>query len=116
MLDVIWIDDGRYVILPLYVDEMLIARSNMHDINVLKRKLASSFVMKDLGVVKQILGMRITRDMKNQKLIFSQSDYAEKVLERFGMQNAKPVSIPLVSHFRLCKDMCPKAQEEIDYM
>ena len=43
---------------------MLVTGSNMHDINVLKRKLAKSFVMKDLGVTKQILGMRITRDRK----------------------------------------------------
>ena len=28
----------------------------LQDINVLKRKLAKSFVMKDLGATKQILG------------------------------------------------------------
>jgi hypothetical protein len=51
--------------LLLYVDGMLVAGSNMHDINVLKRKLANSFAMKDLGAANKILGMRITRDMKN---------------------------------------------------
>ena len=40
---------------------MLIAGSNMQDINVLKRKLAKSFVMKDLGAIKKILGMRIKK-------------------------------------------------------
>jgi hypothetical protein len=50
---------------------MLVAGSNMQEINVLKRKLANSFVMKDFGVAKQILGMRITRDKKNHKLILS---------------------------------------------
>ena len=43
---------------------MLVAGSNMQDINVLKIKLAKSFEMKDLGATKQILGMRITRDKK----------------------------------------------------
>ena len=47
---------------------------------MLKRKLAKSFAMKDLGVAKQILGMRITRDKKNHKLMFSQGEYIEKVL------------------------------------
>ena len=42
------------------VDDILVAGSNMQDINVLKRKLAKSFAMKDLGAAKQILGMRIT--------------------------------------------------------
>jgi len=50
-----------YIILLLYVDDMRVAWSNMQEINVLKRKLANSFSMKDLGVAKQILGMRISR-------------------------------------------------------
>ena len=104
------------MILSLYVDDMLVVGSNMQEINVLKRKLANSFAMKDLGVAKQILGMRITRDRKNRKLTLSQSEYIEKVLERFKMQDAKPVSTPLASHFKLTKEMCPKTQEEIDYM
>ena len=67
--------------------------------------------MKDLGAAKQILGMRITRDRKNRKLTLSQSEYIEKVLERFRKQDAKPVSTPLASHFKLTKEMCPKTQE-----
>ena len=64
---------------------MLVARSNMHDINVLKRKLAKSFAMKDLGVAKKILDMRITREKKICKLTLSQGEYIGKVLERFIM-------------------------------
>lgn len=32
-------------------------------------------------------------------MILSQSEHMEKVLESFIMQNAKPSSIPLASHF-----------------
>lgn len=66
---------------------------------MLKRKLTNTFAMKDLDAAKQILGMRITRDMKNHKLTLYESEYIEKVLKRFNMQNAKPVSIPLTSNF-----------------
>jgi hypothetical protein len=38
------------------------------------------------------------------------------VLERFRMQNEKIVSTPLANHFKLTKEMCPKTQEEIEYM
>ena len=62
--------------------------------------------MKDLGATKQILGMRITRDRKNRKLTLSQGEYIEKVLQRFRMQNAKPIITPLASHFKLSKKMC----------
>ena len=50
------LDNGKYIILLLYVDDILVAGSNMQYINVLKRKLAKSFAMKDLGAAKQILG------------------------------------------------------------
>ena len=79
------VDDGRYIILLLYIGHMLVVGSNMQGINVLKRKLVNSFEMKDLGAAKQILGMRITRDKKIHKLTLSQSEYIEKVLERFRM-------------------------------
>ena len=75
---------------------------------MLKRKLAKSFVMKDLGVAKRILGMRIKRDGKICKLTLSQGEYIEKVLHRFRMQNEKLVSTYLASHFKLSKEMCPE--------
>ena len=105
-------NDGSYIILLLYVDDLLVAGSNMQEINALKRKLANSFAMKDLGAAKQILGMRITRDRKNHKLTMSQSEYIEKVLKRFSMENEKPISIPLAIHFKLSKEECPKTQKE----
>jgi hypothetical protein len=61
------IENGSFIILLLYVDDMLVAGNNMQDINVLKKKLDNSFVMKDLGATKKILGMRITRDKKIAK-------------------------------------------------
>ena len=93
------------------MDDLLFVGSNIEDINVLKWKLAKSFVIKDLGAAKQILAMRITRDRKNHKLTLSQGEYIEKVLQSFRMQNEKPVSAPLAIHFKLSKDMCPETQE-----
>jgi hypothetical protein len=62
------LENGSFIILLLYVDDILVAGSNMHDVNVLKNKLANSFAIKDLGATKKILGTRITRDRKNRKL------------------------------------------------
>ena len=94
-------NDGSYIILLLYVDDMLVAGSNMREINVPRRKLATSFAMKDLGATKQILGMRITRDRKNRKLTLSHNEYIQKVSKIFNMHNAKLVSTPFSSHFKL---------------
>ena len=50
------LDDDSYIILCLYVDDMLETGSNMDHIKGLKRQLAHAFAMKDLRVEKQILG------------------------------------------------------------
>ena len=62
------LENGSYIILLLYVDDILVVGYNMQDINVLKNKLSNSFAMKDLGATNKILGMRITIDRKNCKL------------------------------------------------
>ncbi|CAA0830979.1 Uncharacterized mitochondrial protein AtMg00810 [Striga hermonthica] len=56
----------------------------------LKKKLAKSFEMKDLGPAKQILGMQIMRDRKSKRLWLSQERYVNRILERFNMKSAKP--------------------------
>ncbi|RVW73464.1 Retrovirus-related Pol polyprotein from transposon TNT 1-94 [Vitis vinifera] len=108
--------DNSYIILLLYVDDMLIVGSDIEKINNLKKQLSKQFAMKDLGAAKQILGMRIIRDKANGTLKLSQSEYVKKVLSRFNMNEAKPVSTPLGSHFKLSKEQSPKTEEERDHM
>ncbi|CAL8990447.1 unnamed protein product, partial [Prunus brigantina] len=71
-------DDGEFIILLLYVDDMLIVGQNSDKISKLKKELSKSFAMKDLGPAKRILGMSITRDRKNWKSRLSQESYIEK--------------------------------------
>ena len=108
--------DNSYIILLLYVDDMLIVESSIEEINDLKKQLSKQFAIKDLGAAKQILGMRIIRDKANGTLKLSQSEYVKKVLNRFNMNEAKPMSTPLGIHFKLSKEQSPKIEEERDPM
>ena len=56
---------SSYIILLLYVDDMLIVGSSTKEINNLKKQLSKQFAIKDLRAAKKILGMRITRDKAN---------------------------------------------------
>jgi hypothetical protein len=96
----------------LYVDDMLIAAKSIVKVNKLKILLSREFDMKDLGAIQKILGMEIRRDRDAKRLWLSQVDYVKKMLERFNVENAKPVSIPLANHFRLSTSQCPKKVEE----
>uniref|UniRef100_A0A2N9J916 CCHC-type domain-containing protein n=1 Tax=Fagus sylvatica TaxID=28930 RepID=A0A2N9J916_FAGSY len=110
------LEDGSYIFLLLYVDDMLIAAKSMCEVNRLKSLLHKEFEMKDLGAAKKILGMEIRRDREARKLWLSQKNYIRKVLEKFSMLDAKPVSTPLANHFRLSGSQCPKNEEEIENM
>ncbi|KAG8472415.1 hypothetical protein CXB51_035361 [Gossypium anomalum] len=108
--------DGSFVYLLLYIDDMLIAAKDKGEIRKVKAQLSEEFEMKDLGPAKKILGIEILRDIKASKLYLSQKGYIEKVLCRFNMQSAKPVSTPLVAHFRLSSALSPQSDDEIEYM
>ena len=60
--------------------------------------------------------MRINRDKANGTLKLSQSEYVKKVLSRLNMNEAKLVSTPLGSHFKLSKEQSSKTEEERDHM
>ena len=79
-------------------------------------QLSKQFAMKYLGAAKKILGMRIIRDKANGTLKLSQSKYVKKVISRFNMNEAKPVSTPLGSHFKLNKEQSPKTKYKMDHM
>lgn len=78
-------DDGSYVNLLLYVDDMIIAATDMKEIRRFKEILSKEFEMKDLGPAKRFLGMDIIMDMSKGVLLLSQETYIEKVLRNFGM-------------------------------
>ena len=105
--------DDDCIILLLYVDDMLIIGHDSSKIDTLKRELRKYFVMKDLGSMKQILGMKISCDRKNRKLWLSQESYFGKVLERFNMSKAKAVCSPLVGHLRLSSKQCPTSEKDM---
>nr|KYP54198.1 Retrovirus-related Pol polyprotein from transposon TNT 1-94 [Cajanus cajan] len=72
--------DDDFIILLLYVDDMLIVGKYVSRINRLKKQLGESFAMKDIGAAKQILGIRIIRDKEKGKLWLSQEQYIKRVL------------------------------------
>ena len=61
------LSNGMFIILVLYVDDMLLASKSIIEINRLKAQMARTFDMKDLGEARQILGMEIFRDKSNDK-------------------------------------------------
>ena len=50
--------------------------------------------MTDLGELKNLLGQRITRNRKEKTLKIDQEAYVKRTLEKFRMENCRPISTP----------------------
>ena len=64
-------EGGDFLILLLYVDDMLIVGRDQAKIQILKKALNRTLTMKDLGPARQILGMHIIRDRPKKQLWLS---------------------------------------------
>ena len=73
--------NGKYIFLVLYVDDILLASSDVNLLLDTKKFLSSKFDMKDLGEASFILGIEIHWDRENRVLGLSQKAYLEKVLK-----------------------------------
>lgn len=77
--------NNSFIILLFSVDDMLISGSDMQEINNFKRELSKQFAIKNLGVTRLILIMRISRDIAAGTLTLSQVEYINKVFSKFNM-------------------------------
>ena len=91
-----------YVIVCLYVDDMLIIGSNDNIIKATKRMLNKQFDMKDMGVADVILGMKITRT--SDGYVLSQSHYITKILDKFNENDNRPARTPVDVTLHLSKN------------
>lgn len=91
---------------------MSIVGQDTSKINSLKKELSKSFVMKDLGLTKKILGIKIFSVRKFVKLWLFEEAYVERILEKFNTSKAKFIYSPLAGHFKLSCEYCPTSEKE----
>ena len=67
-----------FLILSLYVDDILLAGNDKLMIETTKEWLSSTFDMKDMGEASYVLGVKIVRDRSKRLLSLSQETYIKK--------------------------------------
>ena len=86
--------DNGYVIISLYVNDMLVFGTSMNVVHSIKRFLASKFDMKDMSKASVILGIKIIR--RDKSIMLTQEYYIQKLLKTFGH-----FDVTLVSEYSL---------------
>ena len=105
-------DDGAHVFLLVYVDDLIILANLLSALQSCKDSLNKSFKMTDLGEASHFLGMEISRDRAARTLSIHQGSYIKTVLDRFGMADCAPLSIPLAVGTKFP----PLAEKESSFM
>jgi len=104
--------DGEEILVAIFVDDLIIAGSNLDIIQEFKDDISKRFNMKDLGELTFILGMSVRRDWEAGTIHLFQSKYIVDVLSRFGMETCTSRSLPMDPGCKLTKAMSPKTAEE----
>jgi ATP-binding cassette subfamily B (MDR/TAP) protein 1 len=108
--------NNSFIILSLYVDDILITGNSKEMINTTKKWLSSNFNMKDMGKVSYVLGVKIIRDLAKWLVYLTQENYIKKMLEHYHMQDCKPTNTYVDRSLSLSRDMCPKTLKEKEKM
>jgi hypothetical protein len=110
------IKGSMFIILVLYVDDILLECNDKNLLHETKGFLSSNFDMKDLGDASYVLGIEIHRDRTKSVLGLSQRAYIEKMLKRYNMHNCSSQPAPVVKGDKLGTFQGPRNQLEIDQM
>ena len=82
----IYEDQTGFVILTVYVDDILLLSASKDLLNKLRKQLMDRFKMSDMGDVSRTLGINVTRDCEKGIIPISEKDYTENVVQRYGME------------------------------
>lgn len=89
------------LIISLYVDDLIFTGNNETMFSDFKESMKKEFDMTNLGRMSYFLGVEVVQNSSG--IFVSQSKYTKEILERFGMDNSKPVDNPVVPGYKLSK-------------
>ncbi|GKV15082.1 hypothetical protein SLEP1_g25883 [Rubroshorea leprosula] len=84
----------------VYMDELIVIENDIEEILQTKENLSVWFQMKELGELKQFLGLEV--DQTKESIFLCQQKHALDLLKKFGMLECKPISTPIEMNARLC--------------
>ena len=98
----------------MYVDDILLTSSCTKLITQLKGHLHNNFRTNDLEPIQRYLGVQFERN--RTALRMHQTEYAESILQQFGMHDCAPSSTPLPEGTTLSKESATPLVDATLYM
>ena len=106
------INGSKFILLVLYVDNIMLASSDIGLLHETKRFFSNNFEVKDLGNASFVLGIHIYQYRSHGIFGLSQKTYIDKVLSRFGMKDCALGDTLIDKGDKFSLLQCPKNEIE----
>jgi hypothetical protein len=104
------------IIITVSTDDMTLSAALLETILELKGNLQARYEITDLGELRWILGIKVTRNRDAWTISLSQKAYIESILNEFNLADASPLSVPAEPGAILTVEQSPQTPEEIRNM
>lgn len=91
-----------FTTLLIYVDDIIVAKNDKRIIDELKDRMNSEFQIKDLGIIKYVLGIKVARSKKG--IHICQRKYTLDLLKNSVMLGRRTSILPLDQNVKLSRD------------
>lgn len=95
-------DQNNLIIIEVYVDDIIFGSNDDGLSQKFAKDMQSEFEMSLLGELNFFLGLQISQ--LEDGIFISQIKYIKEMLKKFGMEDCRPVSTPMVTGCKLSKD------------
>uniref|UniRef100_A0A2N9GAP2 Reverse transcriptase Ty1/copia-type domain-containing protein n=1 Tax=Fagus sylvatica TaxID=28930 RepID=A0A2N9GAP2_FAGSY len=110
------VSGSKFIFFILYVDDILLASSDLGILHEIKKFLSKNFEMKYMDEATYVIRIEIFRDRSRGISGLSQKAYIERVLERFKMENCSASVAPIQKGDKFSLMQCPQNELEWKHM
>lgn len=97
------------VYLLIFVDDLLICGTDQSKIKRIKVLLSERFQMKDLGKIKEYLGITVDYDSCIKEMKLNQTKYIEALAKKYNLENSRLYNTPMEVNLKIEKsDNCER--------
>ena len=97
---VLYLSDGTYAFILVYVDDLILACSKKSLLEELANAIKKRFRISSSGELDTFLGINMSFGVNRECLLLGMNEYIEKIFKRFGLVPKQSVKSPMADNIQ----------------
>lgn len=106
-------DNGKLIIVCLYIDDLIYTGNNHTMIKRFKQFMMHESDMSVLGMIHYLLGIEVVQS--DSGIVLCQKKYVQEILGKFGMLDCNPNTTPAEKGMKLTKESARRGVDSTIY-